>query len=198
VISANDDLRAALKKHRPDVIHIDSAFLAIPGSGEIYLDFDPDFDSSSNRMLSKRSSDMPVAADTPQSQPLSPSLLNHMLSSIPEKQLPPLVILDARGPGTATEDMHQLFHRNVFASQLFQGGKVSAVLAIGLENDFDLFQEHRMRLISDLSNTVTFGEIANSSRKPGKTINEKNRIATQGVALFTNEPWLTVLTPERH
>jgi tetratricopeptide (TPR) repeat protein len=193
MINANDDLRAALNKHRPDVIHIESAFLEIPGSGEIYLDFDPDFDTPS-RVLWKRS---PVAADTPQSQPLSPSLLNQLLASIPEKQLPPLVILDARGPGTATEDMHHLFHRNVFASQLFQGGKVSAVLAMGLETNFNLFQEHRMHLISDLSNTVTFGEIANSLRKPGKTTDEKNRIATQGVALFTNEPWLTVLTPER-
>jgi tetratricopeptide (TPR) repeat protein len=197
VINANDDLRAALKKHRPDVIHIESAFLAIPGSGEIYLDFDPDFDSSSNRAFSKTSSQPRVIADTPESQPFSPSLLNHVLASMPEKSLPPLVILDARGPGSPTEDMHQLFHRNVFASQLFEGGKVSAVLAIGLGTDFELYQEQRMNLISRLSNTENFGEIANSLRKPGKAINDTNRIATQGIALFTNEPWLTVLTPER-
>ena len=197
-ISANDNLRAALKKHRPDVIHIESAFQAIPGSGEIYLDFDPDSDTSSNRMFSKRSSDVPVAAaDTPESQPISPSLLNHLLTSIQEQQLRPLVILDARGPGTATEDMHQLFHRNAFASQLFQGGRVSAVLAMGLGTDLELWEEQRMNLISDLSNTVIFGEIANSLRKKGKPSQDTNRIATQGIALFTNEPWLTVLSPER-
>jgi peptidoglycan hydrolase-like protein with peptidoglycan-binding domain len=178
------DLKPVLAKFRPDVIHIECAFREVPGSGEIYLDF--------LQKLNETSS-----PDKPKFQPLSPSLLNHVLATAPDSKLRPLVILDARAPSTITEAVHQLFYRNAYAAQLFQAGQVSAVIAMGLTLNFDLYQKQLFELVSDLSNTRTFGEVTNSLRSSSQSSNLADKIGSEGIALFTNEPWLTVLTPER-
>jgi hypothetical protein len=174
------NLKSMLAKFQPDVIHIECAFREVPGSGEIYLDFQQTFGESVSKF-----------------QPLSPSLLNHVLASASDTKLRPLVILDARAPSTITEAVHQLFYRNAYAAQLFQAGQVSAVIAMGLTLNFDLYQKQLFELVSDLSNTRTFGEVTNSLRSSSQSSNLADKIGSEGIALFTNEPWLTVLTPER-
>jgi hypothetical protein len=172
-------LKAAIAGFQPDVIHLQSFFREVHGTGQVYLDFGDD------------NPNILGASSSVSSQP-SPSFLNDALAFSDPLRLRPLVILDCFCPSGLTERLHQLIYRNAFAAELFQFGKTSAVIAIGLAEESDLSWKQAETLIGGLSNTEPFGAIVNSL-KEGSPSSVAQQISTTGVALFTNEPSLTVL-----
>jgi hypothetical protein len=66
------------------------------------------------------------------SEELTPSLLCSVLSQLPAHSGRPVVVLDVARPRGITEQLRQVFLRNVFAAELFGLGFCSAVLCIGL------------------------------------------------------------------
>lgn len=173
-------LKAAIAGFQPDVIHLQSFFREVHGTGQVYLDFGAD------------NPNILGAGSSVSSQP-SPSFLNDALAFSDPLRLRPLVILDCFCPSGLTERLHQLIYRNAFAAELFQVGKTSGVIAMGLAENPDLYLKQAETLIGGLSNTEPFGEIVNSLRR-GSPRGLAQQISTTGVALFTNEPSLTVLT----
>jgi len=180
-------LKETVRKFQPDVIHIQSSFKEMPSTGQIYLDF------GDEELLSRDILYSPDIHNFPQ---LSPSYLNDALAFSDRAKLRPLVILDAVCPTGITETVHQLIYRNVFAAELFQVGYTTGVIAIGLARRPDLFFDQAQSLIKGMSNTKTLGEIVNSLRLRSSSRELAEQIPTAAVALFANEPGLTVLAPE--
>ena len=186
---------------QPDVIHIISSFKEVPSTGQVYLDFDeeemlsgdigrPNFGGDAMSWSSGRDpfSFAKMAV-------FSPSYLNDTLALYDRAKLRPVVIIDAECPSGITELIHQLIYRNVFAAELFQVGYATAVIAIGLAKSSNLYFEQARRLITGVSNSMTIAEIVNGLRlSSARDLAEQ--IATAGVVLFANEPYLTVLPAE--
>ena len=185
-----ETLQKLMKSFQPDVVHIQSSFRLMQTFGQIYLDFsgEPDFASENIRPFSFE--------DDVYIQP-SAAFLNDGLALLPETKVRPLVILDAICPPGSTEIIRQLLYRNAFAAELFQSGNASAVIAMGLCDSPKLQGEITPLLIPALSNTETFGSIVRSIRKLSTTESLEEKIPTLGVALYTNEPSLTVLSNEK-
>lgn len=187
-----DSLRKLLASFHPDVIHILSSFREIHTTGQIYLDFgytEPLYSTSQSTSLS--------GGGGRSFNQLSAASVNDALALLPRAKLRPLVILDAISPTGITEAIHQLIYRNTFASELFQLGNTSGIIAMGLAMDNELRDTLAHDLVSGLANTKTFGSVVNAMKKHRRSRALAREIPTLGIALFTNEPSLTVLSPEK-
>ncbi|MGH9905914.1 MAG: hypothetical protein ACRD8U_10090, partial [Pyrinomonadaceae bacterium] len=91
-----------------------------------------------------------------------------------------------------------LIYRNSFAAELFQKGNTGGVIAMGLCANARLEATQMERLISGLSNTELLGEIVNALRTSSSSEKLEDRIPTAGIALFTNDPTLTILAPRQN
>jgi hypothetical protein len=183
-----DNLKNVVKRFQPDVIHIQSSLRLMHTTGQIYLDFG----FESNQWAGPED----FASISTSFQP-SAAFVNDALSLLPDSKVRPLVILDAVCPSGATEVVHQLLYRNAFAAELFQLGSVSSILAMGLCENATLRGDILGELIQALSNTRTLGSIVNLLKTFSTSDAVEQRIATLGIALFTNEPSLTLLSPDK-
>ncbi len=178
-----------LQKVKPDVIHIQSSYRLARHSGEIHLDFfgNDEYQNMNQKSYSKSSSGEKVST-------LSPTFFKDALAQFSSNEIQPVIIMDAICPRGITEILHQLMYRNVFANELFQLGNASAVLAMGLSMNQELQNDLYYPLTNSLSNSETFGAIAKELRNSDKSADSlEEQIPTAGIALFTNEPDLTIL-----
>lgn len=187
--TAMDVLRKMLASFQPDVIHIQSSFKEIPTTGQIYLDFgyaEPLYPTSR----------YPSSSGGKSFNQPSPAFINDALALLPRTKLRPVVILDAISPTGMTETIHQLMYRNTFAAELFQLGNASCIIAMGLSMHRRLTPQLTEELISGLARNGTFGEVVSAMKQHGTSRALDVEIPTLGIALFTNDPWLTILSPD--
>lgn len=182
-------LKKLLVGYQPDVIHIQSSFKEISTTGQIYLDFGYELLSPSSQFTSSsggRSFNQP-----------SPAFINDALALLPRSKLRPVVILDAIPPTGITEAIHQLVYRNTFAAELFQLGNASCIIAMGLSLHRGLTPMMTELLIGGLAHFGTFGDVVNAMKQQRISSALDQEIPTLGIALFTNDPSLTILPPDR-
>lgn len=182
-------LKRTMQRVQPDIVHILSSYRVVPETEQIFLDFG--FDES-NRPISQSS------FQTDESSLIygSAAFLNDAFALLPDAKMRPLLILDAIRPPGITETIHQLLYRNTFAAQVFQLGNTSGIIAMGLAANRRSQKMIQEKLVERLCSVKSFGDVVNSLRRLSDSENLEDRIATAGIALFTNEPLLTVLSSE--
>ena len=181
-----EHLKNLLTEYQPDVLHVVSSFRALPGGGQVYFDFGFDADYSMQRM--SKSASEPV-------QP-SAAFVNDSLALLPDSKLRPLVILDAVCPPDPRETVLQLLYRNAFAAELFQLGNASGIIASGLSANPVLREWLTNSLVNYLSKTESFGDTVNFLKKDFYSADPQDGSTIAGIALFTNDPALTVLAAD--
>jgi hypothetical protein len=184
-----DQLKKFIASFQPEVIHIQSSFKEIPTTGQIYLDFGSELLNPTSRY--------PFTSGGRSFNQPSPALINDALALLPRSKLRPVVILDAIPPTGITETIHQLIYRNTFAAELFQLGNASCIIAMGLSPHRTLTPLLTEELIRGLAHLGTFGDVVNAMKQHSKSSGLDLEIPTRGIALFTNDPSLTILPPEK-
>ena len=185
-------LRDAVEQFQPDIVHIQSLFQLTPNTGQIYLDFGygvTRYDETSQFSSSVGEREILHT---------SPAVINDALGLLPDPKLRPLVILDAICPPGMTEIIHQLLYRNTFAAELSQLGNTSGIIGMGLSVNRELQATVTEKLISGLANTESFGAVVNSMKRLSTSEDLEEIIPTSGIALFTNEPSMTILSDEKN
>ena len=182
-------LKDSLKKVQPDVVHIQSSFRMPPNIGQIYLNlgFEPGYAAEQSSSFGDRASVQPSTA-----------FLNDALALLPDSKLRPLIILDAICPLDSSEVIRQLLYRNSFAAELFQFGNASGIVAMGLCSDSARQATITENLIRRLSNSESFGATVNALKKLSPSERLEEKVSTLGIALYTNDPTLTVLSAEQN
>ena len=124
--------------------------------------------------------------------------LNSLLKRLPDDLMRPLVMIDVIRPHGLAETARQLRLRNQFATQLFHSENTGGVIGMGLGLPYD--QEGILnRLVFELAQGKGLGEAVGNVR--GMHLSGQGRslrfldeeIATQGMALFTLDPALSLI-----
>jgi hypothetical protein len=129
-------------------------------------------------------------AGGPGNRPLTVSLLDGVLKSLPETQLRPLIILDPPRPSSPVEAVRQLFLRNAFAAELFRLGNAPFILGTGLGSP-DSLAAPLWQTLARLNAGWSVGELVrdiHSSLPTEKEPSLDELVSPAGVALFAQDP----------
>jgi hypothetical protein len=174
---STDDLRAQIRKLRPQVIHVVGQVLE--STAGAYIDLE-----GSERRVTK-GSEVTTGARFD-----APRLIRYIESS----DIRPVVILDITAPENITDTIRMLLLRNRLAAELFESGLVRGVLATGLTAP-DERESFARALVSGIHHSTSLAFLWNSVRDDDDPQDLAELISHGSSALFAHDPYARVLLP---
>jgi hypothetical protein len=166
-----EDLRNLLQGRTPSIVHVAAGLSEDPSLGVLFYLARPDADREPGLNF------------------LTASFLDQFLKSVPETELPPLVILDPPWSPSPVERVRQLFLRNAFAADLFQLGHAPVVLGTGLGRGEKL-ESLIETVLGMLARGETVGAVADEFRRsaPPGAATLDDILHPAGTALWAYDP----------